>query len=198
MKKVINNLGLVLFGISIIWVAFILFSVTKICIQTSSNQIGLILGAPLQPVILMTFSLIILYFSKIENFMNDPIFSKKWILVTGISFYLCAFCSMIFLYNIYYIPSRPPNILYSFASFVLFSTIIAFLIYIKKMIEIKPLRWVIWIFLILSFFFGLFVMFVYVFAQPDHNSRPGMAILVSLIGFSLIIFQIVQLKRIRS
>jgi membrane protein YdbS with pleckstrin-like domain len=198
LKTFLNTIGLLLFGLSLIWLVFNLFLVALSCIKTSSAEIGLMLGLSFQPVTLMALSLTILYFSKISNFMNDPSNSKKWILVTVISFYLCAFCCMSFLFNIYYIPSSPPNILYSFVFFVLFSTIVAFLIHIKKMIEIKPLQWVIWIFLILSFFYGLFVIFIYVFAQPDQISRPGMAILVSLIGLSLIVFQIIQLKRIRS
>jgi hypothetical protein len=41
-------------------------------------------------------------------------------------------------------------------------------------------------------------MFIYLYAQPDQKSYPGMAGLVFLIGLSLITFQVKKLKKGKS
>ena len=202
LKKLINILGLTLFGGSMIWAVFKMFTVTILFLQSpfipTLSIVGTIVGSLFQAVILMALSLAILYFSKIPNFMNDPENSKKWIFVTLIAFYLCGSCFIFFLYNVYAVPSGSPNILHSFIFLVIFSIIVAFLIYIKKMIEIKLLRSVIGAFLIFALLYGLFAIFIYIFAQPDHNPRLGMATLVFFICLSLIAFQVILFKKIKS
>ena len=195
LNKIVNMIGLILFGVSIIWMVFSLTASLLIYLRTYSNLTALILGVQAQPASLMVISLFILYFSKIPNFMNDPINPKKWILVVVLSFYFCVCCAIGFLYNIYASQSGTPNAFYSFCFLFLFSSFIAFLIYLKRKIEIKPLNLIISLFNLMACFFGLFVIYVYIFAQPDYDSRPEMAFLVSLILVLLTIFQVTQYKK---
>ena len=195
MNKIANRTGLILFGVSIIWLFFNFSAASLIFLRTPSFPISGIFGILLQPLILMTLSLFILYFTKIPNFMNDPLNPKKWILVTLISFYLCFSCAVGCLYNIYATKTGVPNPFYSFCFFSLFSSIIAFLIYLKRKIEIAFLNLVISVFSLMAFLFCLFVIYIYIFAQPDYHSRPEMALLVFMILILLTAFQVVQFKK---
>ena len=191
MKDLKGRIGYIIGGISILWILFNCI----ISLRDISTALMFIIGSSIQPVILLLVGLLSLKFSNLPNFMNEPENTKKWVIITFLSFYIFIFCSIFSLFNVYYIPLGRPRIIYSLAYFLIGASVITFLIYFKKTMNNKLLRWSVTLFSILFFCYGSFLTFVFIFALPDKSSRPGLGAIVIANSVAIMIFQLIRFKK---
>jgi glucan phosphoethanolaminetransferase (alkaline phosphatase superfamily) len=154
-----------------------------------------ILGSSIQPAILLIVGLLALKFSNKSNFMNEPDNIKKWYIITTVSIYICIFCSFSSISYVYYIPLGGPKIIHSLVCFLISALVITFLIYLKRSMESRLLRWGISIFSILYLCYGTFLSFVFIYALPDNSSQPAFGAFVFASSVALIIFQLIWYRK---